>query len=111
MARPSVEGHKKVRDRGNGLDPAWKVVAVALDHLRQKVEVPKLVEVDQKPETTIRKVRGISYVQKENAPFLALFLKRPFTWAVNLVRTVSHKKTPVFYSTLVQQHFFGTQWL
>ena len=56
MARPSVEGHKKVRDRGDGLDPAWKVVAVALDHLRQKVEVPKLVEVDQKPETTIRKV-------------------------------------------------------
>ena len=56
VARPSVEGHKKVRDRGNGLDPAWKVVAVALDHLRQKVEVPKLVEVDQKPETTIRKV-------------------------------------------------------
>ena len=45
-----------MRDRGNGLDPAWKVVAVALDHLRQKVEVPKLVEVDQKPETTIRKV-------------------------------------------------------
>ena len=49
MERPSVESHEKVRDRGDGLDPAGKVVAVVLDHLRQKVKVPKFVEVDQEP--------------------------------------------------------------